>query len=210
MGRTLAIHWAQTTHGTWLHGNPRGSWENGRLIGPDPYLEAACRASMSNDAILLDETERELVAGEFGKIVREHGYGILAATIQATHVHLVFGPLNEDIKKVISRFKYRSSVAVLRHRRNVHSMTRPAGTAGLYSRAVSARSVPKSLWTAGRFPVFIFNDLHLGNAVEYVRDHNRQIGLAADPYDWIDPLYRAGKLAGERLYRSTVHEVLPW
>ena len=86
----------------------------------------------------------------------------------------------------------------------------PAETAGLYSRAVSARRVPQSLWTAGRFPVFIFNDLHLANAIEYVRDHNRRMGLPPDPFDSIDPLFPAGELAGERLYRSAVHEVPPW
>ncbi len=165
---------------------------------------------MSHDAVLLDAAERVIVASAIGKIVRECHDRVFAATIQASHVHLVFAPLNEEIKTVITRFKYRSAAAVLQRRRELESMIRPAETVGLYSRAVSARRVPKSLWTARRFPVFIFNDVHLGNAIEYVRDYNRRIGLAADPYDWIDPLYPAGELAGERLYRSTVHEVLPW
>ena len=107
MGRTLAIHWTQTTHGTWLHGDSRGSWHDGRLIGPDPYLEAESRAGMTDDAVLLDSAERQLLANTFGNIVRERRHRVFAATIQATHVHLVFAPLNEEIKTVIARFKYR-------------------------------------------------------------------------------------------------------
>jgi hypothetical protein len=207
MGRTLAIHWAQTTHGTWLHGDLRGSWRNGRLIGPDPYLEAESRARMSNDAIVLDELERKIVVKVFGQAVREKRHRVFAATFQATHVHIIFGPLNEDIKTVIARFKYRSAAAVLAHRRD----SCPAETAGLYSRAVPARCrTPKSLWTAGRFPVFIFNELHLLNAIEYVRDHNRRDGLMPDHYDWIDPLYPASELEGERMVRGSICQVVPW
>jgi hypothetical protein len=62
IGRTLAIHWAPTTHGTWLHGDFRGSWRDGQLIGPDPYLEAEAKARMTRGAVILTPEERELVA----------------------------------------------------------------------------------------------------------------------------------------------------
>jgi hypothetical protein len=85
--------------------------------------------------------------------------------------------------------------------------------AGLNSRAILARrsiAVPRSLWTAGKFPVYIFDEQHLINAIEYVRDHNRRIGLPADPFDWIEPLYPAGDIAGERCYRTAVCEAPRW
>jgi hypothetical protein len=229
MGNTLAIHWAATTHGTWLHGDPRGSWRNGRLIGPDPYLEAESRARMNGDAVLLDAIERGVVAEEFGIIVREQGHRVLAATVQAAHVHLVFAPLRTNIDTVIARFKRRSAAVVLARRRQLRDPAgtagdcfkpaktagpgfKPAETAGLYSRAILARNVgvPRSLWTAGKFPVFIFDDRHLANAIEYVRDHNRRIGLPADPFDWIESLYPAADRAGERCYRTAVCEELGW
>src|SRR3990170_4788555 len=97
MGNTLGIHWAVTTHGTWLHGDPRGSWRHGRLIGPDPFLEAECRARMANDAVMLDAAERAIVAQVFGEIVREQRHRVFAATVQAAHVHLVFAPLRENL-----------------------------------------------------------------------------------------------------------------
>jgi REP element-mobilizing transposase RayT len=219
MGRTLAIHWAATTHGTWLHGDPRGSWREGRLIGADPYLVAETRARMLRGAVMLDAAERSLVADAFGDVVREQGYRVLAATVQATHVHLVLAPVRESLDNVIARFKRRSAGAVLARRRELlanenstGTAIQSAGTAGLYSRAILARrhSVPRHLWTAGKFPVFIFDDTHLVNAIEYVRDHNRHLGLPPDPFDWIDALYPAGEFAGERAGRGGVCETLPF
>ena len=113
MANTLAIHWPATTYGTWLHGNPRGSWRNGRSIGPDPRLEAESQACMAANAIVLDDAERKLVALAFGELVGERSYRIFAATIQPTHVHLIIAPLRENLDDVIARFKRRASMAVL-------------------------------------------------------------------------------------------------
>jgi REP element-mobilizing transposase RayT len=217
MGRTLAIHWAATTYGTWLHGDPRGSWRNGRLIGPDLYLEAAARASMSADAVVLDDIERQLVAESFGSVVREQGHRIHAATVQPTHVHLVLAPLKENLTTVVARLKRRSAAAVLAQRRRwADTDHSPARMAGLYSRPILGReyaprvvgrnppqlAIPRSLWTAGKFPVFIFDELHVCNAIEYVRDHNRRLGLPPDPFEWLEPLYPPGDRMGERFFPS--------
>ncbi len=82
--------------------------------------------------------------------------------------------------------------------------------AGLYSRAILARQIPTHIWTARQFPVFIFDDYHLANAIEYVRDHNRRCGLVPDPFDWIDPIYSHPHTSGERLAKSAIIESLPW
>lgn len=169
MGNTVGIHWIETTHGTWLHGDPRGSWRDGKLIGPDPFLEEAIQSRLTADAVVLSEVERVQVAATFGQAVSEHGWTVYAATVHPTHVHVVFAPLRDSIKRVIATLKYRSAVAVLRVRRNMH---RPVG---------------RSLWTEGQFPAFIFSDAHLRNAIEYVRRHNRRIGRPDDPYPWITP-----------------------
>jgi REP element-mobilizing transposase RayT len=202
MGKTLAIHWAATTHGTWLHGDPRGSWHNGRLIGADLFLEAECRASMTADAMVLSSDERLLVAEAFGDVVRERRHRIFAATVQATHVHLVLAPLQENITNVIARLKRRSSMAVLNRRREARQS--PARMAGLYSRSILDRrdDGPRTLWTAGKFVVYIDHDPHLTNAIEYVRDHNRRANMPADPFDWIEPLYPPPDRAGERWFEE--------
>ena len=171
MAKTLAIHWINTTHGTWLHGDPGGSWHQGRLIGPDPFLEEAIRSRMTHDAVVLDPVEMIQVSATFATVAKARGYRVLAATIQPTHVHLVLAPLPEDVKLAIAALKRPSAAAVLKVRR------------------VRGLPCPEHLWTQSQFPVFIFTEDHLYNAIEYLRRHNLLVGRAADPYDWIQPLY---------------------
>jgi len=169
MALTLGTHWIVTTHGSWLHGNPHGSWRDGRLIGPDPFLESAIRQRMTHDTVVLDRVEVLQVAATFGAAIEEHRQRVFAATIRPTHAHVVFGPIREHITTVIARLKRRSAQCVLTTRRNMH---RPA---------------PRSLWTAGRFYVFIDDEDYLRNVITYVRQHNLDAGLEADPYEWIRP-----------------------
>lgn len=173
MGRTLAIHWIATTHGTWVHGDVRGSWANGRLTGPDPFLEDAIRARMTHDAVVLSSAEVAVVAGDMGHTIAEQRHRVYAATFHPTHLHIVFAPLPEDVHTTIARLKKRSADLILAVRRR-RGDDRP------------------HLWTQGQFPVFIFDEDHLHNAIAYVRRHNTRVGLRADPYDWVDPLYPPG------------------
>ncbi len=189
MSKTLAIHWAGTTHATWLHGDLRGSWREGRLIGPDPFLKAAATARMKHDSVFLDTLEQTLVADAFREVVREQRHQVLAATIQASHFHLVLAPLREDIVTVIARFKRRSAAAVFGRRRDI------------------GREAPRSLWTGGKFLTFIFTEAHLRNTIEYVRRHNRREGLPDDPYDWIRPPIKYHALPnqdGSAIYPPTI------
>jgi REP element-mobilizing transposase RayT len=163
----LAIHWIATTYGTWLHGDPRGSWINGRLSGPDPFLEEAVARRMRSNAVVLTDSEMALAAAEFATAVCENELMVFAATVHPTHVHMVFARPKRQLKSIIATFKYRSSRAVLAARRK------------------AGRPVDRSLWTEGQFPVFIFDEMHLENAVEYVREHNRRIGRDSDPYPWL-------------------------
>ncbi len=170
MPNTLGIHWIATTHGTWLHGDPRGSWNNGQLIGPDPFLQAAINKRMTHDAIVLSRAEIICVASDMGHTITEQGHRVYAATFHPTHLHIIFAPLPEDISTTIARLKKRSANLILKVRRNLGDDR-------------------KHLWTKGRFPVFIFEEHHLHNAIQYVRRHNTRIGLPPDPYDWIQPLH---------------------
>jgi hypothetical protein len=139
--------------------------------------------------------------------VKERRHPVFAATVQSMHLHLVFGPLNEDVKNVVARLKRRASMEVLDHRRKL--LNSSAILAGRQpDQDGQTISVPRTVWTAGRFPVFIFSESHLVNAIEYVRDHNRRIGLAADPYEWISPLFPAREREGMRVGRFDDNEGL--
>lgn len=168
MANTLGIHWVATTHGTWLHGDVRGSWKNGQLAGPDPFLEDTIRVRMARDAVVLNDTEIICIAATVGQIVVEQQHRVYAATFCATHLHVIFAPLSENIKTTIARLKKRTANVILAVRR-----TRSDNR--------------KHLWTQGQFPVFIYDQQHLNNAIKYVQRHNQRIGLKDDPYDWIAP-----------------------
>ncbi len=169
MQHTLGIHWIATTHDTWLHGDPRNSWQHGRLIGPDPFLQASIEKRMQHDAVILNPTEVLVVASIIGSLCRSHGHTVYAATFQPTHLHVVLAPLIEDVKTVIARFKKQSANVVLNVRRKMGDNS-------------------KHLWTQGQFAVFINSEDHLLNTIEYVREHNRHVGKQDDPYDWLSPL----------------------
>jgi REP element-mobilizing transposase RayT len=167
MSNTRGLHWIVTTHGTWMHGDPRGSWYEGRLIGPDPFLQQARVAKLAADAVVLDEAEQSLVAQALGDVIVDQGVLIHAATIHATHAHLVIAPLHTAVDTFIATLKYRSARRVNQHRR----------TAGI--------ATSRSVWTEGRFVRYLFDDEHLHNAIEYVREHNRRVGRPDDPYPWV-------------------------
>ena len=172
MGSTLGIHWTVTTHGSWLHGDPRGSWKNGRLIGPDPMLHEDAALAMNGDIERLCQKEIELAATAIGAVCREHKYRVFAAAVRTFHLHLVLAPLPDRIDDAIPRLKRKMSMAVFESRRR------------------ELKTPPKHLWTSRKFVTFIYSMDHFFNTIEYVRRHNVEFGLAADPYDWIQPLKR--------------------
>ena len=165
----FAIHWIVTTHGTWLHGDRRGSWKDGQLIGPDPKLWRVAQECMSRPPESLSPSEIALVARSFGDTCREQRHRVLAATVQPLHAHLVLAPIDQPMRTVIARLKRRASVAVFADRR---------------SRGVQP---PPSLWTDGRFFRMVFDEQDLAYTINYVCDHNTDAGLPRNPFAWIDP-----------------------
>ncbi len=166
MTQLLGIHWIATTYGTWLHGDLRGSWYQGNLIDPDPFLESAIRLRMTHHAVVLSAEECDLVADTIRKICEEQNHSVLTMAIEPTHVHVLFAPMDEPIKVVVARLKRRSATAVL-HRRRLGS-------------GQDGRAIAKSLWSAGRFIVYIDDDVRLQNAMEYVERHAHGVVVNID------------------------------
>jgi REP element-mobilizing transposase RayT len=86
-----------------------------------------------------------------------------AAAIEPNHVHLLLGPVDEDIARVIGRLKGTSSSAVGLLPRNRHR-TR--------------------VWTAGYWKVFLFDELAVAVVKAYIDAHNVRRGLPAEPFGW--------------------------
>ena len=85
---TYFITW--TTYGTWLPGDLRG-WRktNKGNQTPQPLLEEWCRNRMFEDAVLLNQTQRDKVEA----VCREHanirGWLLHAVNARSNHVQLV-------------------------------------------------------------------------------------------------------------------------
>jgi len=167
MSQLLGIHWIVTTHGSWLHGDPRGSWHLGKLIGPDPFLEAAVRRRMTRDAVVLSEEECKLVSETVRAICLDRNHRVLALAVRPTHMHVVLEPMEEPIRIVVARLKRRSAMEVLGARRLV---------VGQDGRAM----VPCSLWAGGRFVVLIDDPRHLENSIAYVERHAGGMAFCVD------------------------------
>ena len=158
MPTCLAIHWTATTYGTWLHGDRRGSWLGGRLIPGDHRLRAESRSKMAHDAVALSVDEQRQVRDTVRNVCDAFGHDILALTVQPTHLHLVLAPPKEAVKLVIARLKRQTSMAVLRDRRERN-----------------VRDLPRSIWTAKRYVVFLDDQKHLDNTLAYVERHNQPV-----------------------------------
>lgn len=92
---------------------------------------------------------------------------VLALAIEATHFHLLTGPLRggESIGRFVGRLKGRTSSAVLNLPDNADR---------------------KRVWTSGYWKVFLFDDHGVEMVREYIENHNVRRGLAANPYgDWV-------------------------
>ena len=153
MSQLLGIHWIATTHGTWLHGDPRGSWRQGKLIGPDPFLETAIRRRMTKDAVVLSHEECERVTETIRTICEQQGHEILTVAVEPTHTHVLLAPAAESMTNVVARLKRQATMVVRREREK------------------RACSLPQGLWSRGRFVVYIDDPQHLDNTTAYIERH---------------------------------------
>jgi REP element-mobilizing transposase RayT len=178
---TVAIHTIWTTYGTWLPGDPRGHWSPlfdfyGRLIErgdklniPDRVTHDFARSELKEQEKVLSAHDREIVAQTIGSTLSTDLEGraeILAAAIERTHVHLLWGELPFDIEKVIGRIKSKTSSAV------IHSSTAPDR---------------ERTWTKGYWRVFVFDVTAIPDIQNYIENHNVRSGLPRCPYKWISP-----------------------
>ena len=180
MPRTCAIHVVWTTYGTWLPGDARGHWSPlldfyGRLKRAGHQLNLAdsethrhARSIMKEPAKRLSGDDSEVVAGEIGRQLSPGMPGAMwnihAATIEPTHVHLLFGRLRDDIGTVVGRLKSRTSSVLLKQTAN------------------AGRS---RIWTAGYWKVFIFDQFAIPIVIQYIQEHNLRRRQPAAPFDWI-------------------------
>jgi REP element-mobilizing transposase RayT len=102
----LAFFITWTCYGTRLPGDKRGwtKWRKGDQL-PQPKLENWCRDQMTETALLLDTTQREIV----NQVVRDHcktrGWTLHAVNCRSNHCHVVVTAVDYDGEQVRDQFK---------------------------------------------------------------------------------------------------------
>ena len=175
-----AIHAIWTTYMTWPPGDARSHWSAlfdfyGRLIEqghklnlPDRNTRQHAMELAKEPPRLLSELDQRIVADTIGGLLKADIRGkVHAAAVERTHVHLLFGPLNENIERVIGRIKGRTSSEVI---------------------ARGSEPGRRRTWTAGYWKVFLFDERSLPFVARYIEAHNERRGLPAAPFGWITPL----------------------
>ena len=188
---TLATHLVWTAYMTWPPGDPRGHWsplfdlygqitaQGGRLQLPDTTTRRVAAEKAREPAKILDASETTVVAAALGALVRpplaprtpdqEAMPACYAAAIEATHVHLLVGPVQEELSRCVGRMKGTSSSAVL---------------------ALRPNQGRHRVWTGGYWKVFLFDMATVQAVKRYIDEHNVRRGLPAEPFAWITPLDR--------------------
>lgn len=107
---TIAYFLTNTTYGTWLPGDQRGSADDehhvyGTAYAPaDAERERANRSRMTQDPVIFDNKARAIVHATIEEVCRFRGWKLHAVNVRTNHFHaVVTAPDLPD--KVLSDFK---------------------------------------------------------------------------------------------------------
>jgi len=101
MNDPIAFFLTITTYGTRLPGDQRGwveyqkSWQL-----PDPVLELEAMTRMSEDACILNPTERSIVEQQLVETCRYRSWVVHARNCRTNHLHAVIGAFDVAPKKI--------------------------------------------------------------------------------------------------------------
>ncbi|MCI0629690.1 MAG: transposase [Phycisphaerales bacterium] len=145
----LAYFISWTTKGSWLHGDPRG-WVIQGIPGiqePDPHTYELARSAMSDNEVVLEPVQRQIVSQTIGDHCRIRGWTLHALNPRTNHVHVVVTASSVPPETVMEQFK------------------------SWCSRRLNERAGRKrKWWTEHGSTKWINDQTYFENAVKYVRD----------------------------------------
>jgi REP element-mobilizing transposase RayT len=178
MSTTLGYHVTKSTYGTWLPGDPRGSWSENwsptrGFFGAHQLHEADARrldiaaGRMKHPAVTLNEDMIAAIVEAILSCVQrsQGGLRIVAAAIEPTHMHLLIPDTGRDIDNTAKWIADQTTKAV--HRRTAHQ---------------------GPVWTKNNWCYHIDQQEHWENAILYIDDHNLRSGRGSRPYPFLSPV----------------------
>jgi hypothetical protein len=156
MAEPLAYFLTWTTYGTWLPGDERGWVEKpGQFQPPNPGLEAAARALLTEEPCVLNPDQRRLVEETIAKHCAIRGWHLHVVNCRTQHVHVVVtAPI--DPKVVRDQFKAWCTRHLKQQQRD--------------SQSDPSRPVRVHWWTEGGSQRWLNDAKSLAEAIQYVRD----------------------------------------
>ncbi len=144
-----------TCYGTWLHGDPRGSWREpiyGQTtkLAPNDSLRRRVADRLAADPFVMGPRERTVVAQAIEERAAAYGWPLLALNVRTNHVHVVVAA-GHPPGFVLSSLKARATTMLK--------------SAGLVSR-------DRRVWTRHGSTRYLWDESGVDAAVDYVL--NRQ------------------------------------
>jgi REP element-mobilizing transposase RayT len=159
MSHTIAIMVTLTTYGTWLRGDRRGWIDDGKLMPPQPRLEAADVLRMKHPTFCFDPDDLRDVGRWMGEsLIARKQVQLLAMCVNVWHTHFVLGATSHDVADIVKCAKDA-----------VRYGLRPG----------------RPIWTDGYDKRFCFDEASVLARIRYVERHNEAMGWAAKPWGFL-------------------------
>ncbi len=179
------FHVIISTYGFWLPNDPRGSWsdfvrswellrfgkatkvttcQSVAAATHDVDKRLAAKQSLTYPEVRLSGVQALSVANGFRRAIEEASYDVFACSILPQHLHMVFGPHERDIRRIIGHLKARA--------------TQRLATDGLHPSASYRQKdgTAPSPWGRKGWAVFLYSERHLVQAIKYVADNPSKEG----------------------------------
>ena len=141
------------THGSWLHGDDRGSMDRNHnayeqeMLRPNRALARWERSTLTSSATPLDAPARAAIAVAIEEVCRHRIWTLLALNVWTEHVHAVVAAPDGRPEHVMRDFKAYAT------RRLVNDGLRPPG---------------ERVWSRHGSTVYIWSDQQLATTIAYV------------------------------------------
>jgi len=175
MPQTIGYHVVISGYGLWLPGDSRGHWstqwdEQLGLIQPhklhegDPVRLRMSAERMKHSPVHLSLQMITVVIAALERCVERSDWNVVAASVEATHTHLLLTYTPCDIDNTVKWLKDQTTKAL--HRQTPH--TGP-------------------VWCEGSWRSYVFANDVWQNTQRYVERHNERRGIGPRPYPFIKP-----------------------
>lgn len=145
-----------TCYGTWLPGDERGwvKWHKGQQV-PQPLLADWCREQMTEQAVMLDDSQRLLVDQTVAEHCLIRNWKLHAVNCRTNHCHVVVTALDCEGEQVRDQFKAWCTRRLKEFERSRHG---------------EVETNREHWWTRKGSVRYLFDEESLAAAIEYTHD----------------------------------------